>query len=332
LDRYLRQSVLPWIGQGGQDKLRKSAVLVVGCGGTGCACSSFLARAGIGHLRIVDQDVVGLTDLHRQVLFDQVHAMGLHFKVRVAARRLAEANPEIEIEPLVQEFNPGTAESLIGQMDVIADCSDNFETRLLLNEVADKHSKPWIHGACLGEVGIVIPFPQPEIACYRCLMDHIPNSKSVPGSEEVGILGPVAGMVGCLEAVEAIKMLVVPDRSVQKIILLDTLSCRFQTLDVKRKIDCPVCVQGSYELLNNYREFEIKRGYESGVIHINLGRQLDLERIKKDRASSFAMEDLGGILRIEGEGKAAVVFENGRAIVRGVADADQARDFLTGLS
>jgi adenylyltransferase/sulfurtransferase len=260
VDRYVRHTVLPWFGDKGQAALRASTVLVVGCGGTGCTCSSFLARAGIGKIRIVDPDVVSATDLHRQLLFTEKDVAETRPKAEVAAEQLNQGNSEVEIEPVVETFKPENAGSLVAGVDLIMDCSDNFETRMLINEVCTKLSKVWVQGACVGTAGIIIPFPLDRIACYRCIVDHIPERAAVPTCEEAGILGPLAGAVGCLEAAQGIRMLVDPEASRQRLIYIDVTSDTYETIEVRKRSDCPVCESGVYEFLEGRRPWARSRG------------------------------------------------------------------------
>jgi molybdopterin/thiamine biosynthesis adenylyltransferase len=248
VDRYARHLVLPWFGKVGQEKLRAASVLVVGCGGTGCACTAFLARAGIGRIRIVDPDVVSLTDLHRQILFDETDASGARPKAHVAAERLGRGS-ESNIEAVVTMLNRKTARTLTAGVDLVVDCTDNFEARMLINDVSIKHELPWVHGACVSTMGLVIPFPGAGGACYRCVVDHIPSPKSAPRCDEIGILGPVAGLVGSIEAAEAIRMLVIPEDVEQRIIYIDTISYTYETIAVTRKVGCPACGSRNLEFL-----------------------------------------------------------------------------------
>jgi adenylyltransferase/sulfurtransferase len=215
---------------------------VVGCGGTGCSCSAFLARAGIGTVRIADPDVVSFTDLHRQVLYDEDDAGKGTPKVEAAARHLRAANSGVKIEALRRGFDSSSAAGLIEGVDLLIDCSDNFDARMLINEICLEHSLPWVHGACVGSAGIVIPFPGAEAACYRCIVDHVPAPGSVPTNEEAGILGPVAGITGSLEAAEAVKMLLRPEAVIQRILHFDVWSHLYESIEVTRKPDCPACV------------------------------------------------------------------------------------------
>ena len=330
MDRYARQAILPWFGPEGSEKLKASSALVIGCGGTGCACSSFLARAGLGNLLLVDEDVVSLTDLHRQILYGETDLESLSLKVLSAGKALRKANRETEIEAVPARFDPGNAGDLVGRVDLVVDCSDNFETRMLINDVCLRHSKPWVHGACTDTSGIVIPFPKDAEACYRCVVDHIPDASASAG-EAPGILGPVAGMTGSLEAAEAVKILVVPDEVKTQIIYFDVLSYTYETISVRRRESCPACVAGRYEFLDGG---PVRRAYmesESGTFHISLPEPLDLEAIQEKLAAESEVENLGGALRIVTDEAEFVLLRAGAAIVRGVADPEQARSLLGAL-
>ncbi len=250
MDRYARHSVLPWFGPGGQQELGESSVLIVGCGGTGCACSAFLVRAGVGTVRISDPDVVSSTDLHRQLLYTEDDVEKGRPKSVAARKRLGAANSTVVLEAVEERFDTSSVAGLIEGIDLLVDCSDSFETRMLINDVCLKYSIPWIHGACVGTAGIVIPFPGGESACYRCIVDHIPAPGSVPTNEETGILGPVAGMTGSLEAAEAIKMLLRPDAVTQRIVHFDTWLHLYESIEIRRKPGCPVCVGRRFEYLS----------------------------------------------------------------------------------
>jgi adenylyltransferase/sulfurtransferase len=202
----------------------------------------------MGKVLLVDPDVVGLTDLHRQTLYEESDLDPVSVKVDRAKEVLLRANHETEVEAISSEFTPANAGNLVERVDLIVDCSDNFETRMLINDACLKYSKPWIHGACTGTSGIVIPFARNGEACYRCVVDHIPGGATQPEAAP-GILGPLAGMTGALEAAEAMKMLIAPGKIRIRIIHFDSLSYTYETIGVRRKKSCPACVEGRYEFL-----------------------------------------------------------------------------------
>jgi molybdopterin/thiamine biosynthesis adenylyltransferase len=331
LDRYVRHSVLPWFGARGQDRLEASLVLIVGCGGLGCVCASFLARAGVGKLRIVDGDVVSITDLHRQLLFDEADVHEMRLKAHAAADRLRRANPSPRIEPVAADFEPRSAEDLAADADLVVDCSDNFETRMLLNEVCNKHGKPWIHGACIGSIGIVIPFPIGAAACYHCLIDHIPTGPSASSCEEMGVLGPVAGVAGSIEAMEAVKLLVNPDLSDQRIIYFDGLSSAWETIGPGGKHDCPVCRSGIHEYLDGATPWRPLEACTGDTARLDLGRPVDLASIISHPPDSAEVHEADGVVRLETGTASVLVFGDGRAIVRGVSGIPQAHALVASL-
>jgi adenylyltransferase/sulfurtransferase len=325
VDRYIRHNVLSWFGPDGQRKLAGSLVVAVGCGGVGCTCSSFLARAGVGRLRIIDRDVVGITDLHRQILFDETDVAEVRLKTQVAAERLGEANSSVEVEPVFAELSPANAESLTGDADLVVDCTDNFETRMLLNDVCTRNSRPWIHAACMGTAGIVIPFPPAAAACYRCIVDHIPGAGPGQATSNPAILGPVAGAVGAIEAIEAIKMIVSPMHVCQKVIYFDSMSCTWETIEVKPKADCPVCGKGLYSYLDGSEVWSDSRVGGDDTVHLNVGVPIDLDAIRARPPEHTDVVDIGGPLRMKVEGKTVILFADGGAVIKGVTNAADAR-------
>jgi adenylyltransferase/sulfurtransferase len=201
----------------------------------------------MGRVRIADPDVANTTDLHRQILFTEDDVTQERPKVLAARQRLGSANSECEIESMAVGFDAENAEALLDGMDLVVDCTDDFETRMLINEACLELATPWVHGACAATAGIVIPFAGRDAACYRCVVDHIPEPGVVPTTEETGILGPAAGATGSIQAAEAIKLLVDPGLVRQRIIYFDSLSNTYQTIDSKRKPDCPACAGRRYE-------------------------------------------------------------------------------------
>jgi molybdopterin/thiamine biosynthesis adenylyltransferase len=330
LNRYARHTVLAWFGPEGQARLRQSSILVVGCGGTGCACLAFLARAGVGRIVIADRDVVGLTDLHRQILYDEKDAQQLTLKTAAAMDELRGANGECDIRALPVGFSSANAAALVRDVDLIVDCSDNLETRMLINDVCLKHSIPWVHGACTGTAGMVIPFPAAGEACYRCVVDHIPSGADSAGAAR-GVFGPAAGMVGSLEAGEAIKMLTAPRSVCSKIIYFDSFSCAYETISVRRRKNCPACVQGVYEFLDGDAVRRDSLDSESRTALLSLSAPFDLGMIGNRLAEHHAVVDLGGVLRVTTPEVEFLLLADGTAVVRGVQDLGQARSVLRNL-
>lgn len=242
--RYARHIVLDEVGEEGQAKLLAARVLVVGAGGLGSPALLYLAAAGVGAIGVVDFDTVDVSNLQRQIIHSD-EGVG-DAKVVSAAERLAELNPDIEVETHRARLTTDNAVALIGQYDLVVDGSDNFTTRYLLNDACYFAKKPLVAAALLRFEGQLSTF-KPYLAgdghpCYRCLFPSPPAPGSVPRCEQAGIFGAVAGVMGTLQATETIKELLGLGEGLSgKLILYDGLSARFTTLSVKRDHDCPLC-------------------------------------------------------------------------------------------
>lgn len=243
-ERYAKQTILPEIGPAGQARLGASSVLCVGAGGLGCASLPYLVGAGVGRVTIIDADVVDRTNLQRQVLFGEA-SLGQP-KAAAAAARLTDLNPMVEIEALEQRFNAGNAEALIRGHDVIVDGSDNYATKYLLADASVKFDRPLVYGSVTGMEAMATVFHARRGPCLRCLFPEAPTGW-VPNCAEAGVLGPLVGMTGSLQAAEAVKLLASPDGAMNTLIgrlwIMDIRDTRQQIIAVRKRPDCPVCSQ-----------------------------------------------------------------------------------------
>jgi adenylyltransferase/sulfurtransferase len=242
-ERYARHLVLDEVGEEGQQKLLQSRVLVIGAGGLGSPLLLYLAAAGVGVLGIVDNDEVDLSNLQRQIVH-ATESIGAP-KVESARRTLAHVNPEVRIESHLLRLDESNADSLVGQYDLVADGSDNFATRYLLNDVCYRLKKPLI-GAALspfdGQLSTFKAFLGPPHPCYRCLFREPPPPDSVPRCETAGILGAIAGVMGTLQATEVLKELLGIGESLSGTLLVyDALRAGFHSIKLPRDPDCPTC-------------------------------------------------------------------------------------------
>jgi molybdopterin/thiamine biosynthesis adenylyltransferase len=258
--RYDRQQVLAEIGPEGQKRLAKSRLLLVGCGALGCTAAELLARAGVGLLRIVDRDLVELTNLQRQILFDEGDASEQLPKAVAAARRLSRINHEIQIDPVVADANAGNIESF-ADVDLIVDGTDNVATRYLLNDLAVKRKIPWIYGGCVGVEGRVWPIWPNRTACLRCLFPDPPSAHEMPTCDTAGVLGPAAAVVGALQASAAIRFLIESpppspgapaDGKGGGFVSLNAWTNEFRKLAsaATPNPDCPCCNKGNFPFLS----------------------------------------------------------------------------------
>ena len=205
-DRYSRQILFPGIGAEGQRRLAAGRVAIVGCGATGSALASLLARAGVGTLRIIDRDYVEASNLQRQSLFEEKDAAESLPKAIAAARKISAFNSEIVVEPRVQDLVPRNIEDLLQGMDTILDGTDNFETRYLINDYAVKTSLPWIYAASVGSYGVTLNVLPGKTACLTCIFSNTPQGM-VETCETSGILNTAVNVVASLAATEALKLL-----------------------------------------------------------------------------------------------------------------------------
>lgn len=238
--RYSRHFALPEIGMEGQLKLKEASVLVVGAGGLGSPASFYLVAAGVGHLGLVDFDRVELSNLQRQILYGSSDVG--QSKLDVAERRLADLNPNVDITLHPEPLTSGNALDIVRDYDVVIDGTDNFPTRYLVNDVCVFQGKPNVYGSIFRFDGQVSVFDASRGPCYRCLYPDPPPPGLVPSCAEGGVLGVLPGIIGSLQATEAIKWITgAGDTLTGRLLLFDALSPSFQEVSLKKDPDCVVC-------------------------------------------------------------------------------------------
>ncbi len=241
LQRYARHLTMPEFGMEGQRKLKAARVLCIGAGGLGSPITMYLAAAGVGCLGLVDPDVVEVSNLQRQLLFGQ-SAIGRP-KLEAARERLLDINPHLKVETYAERFTAANAMRIAANYDVIIDGTDNFPTRYLSNDVAVWLKKPNVYGSILrfeGQVGVFAPHLGGP--CYRCMSPQPPKPGLVPSCAEGGVLGVLPGIIGTMQALEAIKLITgIGQPLLGKLLHVDTLSLRFRTFTLRRDPECPVC-------------------------------------------------------------------------------------------
>ncbi|MEE4461462.1 molybdopterin-synthase adenylyltransferase MoeB [Azotobacter chroococcum] len=238
--RYSRQILLPQIDVDGQLHLKRSRALIVGLGGLGSPVALYLAAAGVGELHLADFDNVDLTNLQRQVLHD-TPSVG-QSKVDSALARLAALNPEVVLHPLRGALDADSLAAAVAAVDLVLDCSDNFATREAVNAACVAAGRPLVSGAAIrleGQLSVFDPRSE-ESPCYHCLYGH--GSEAELTCSEAGVVGPLVGLVGSLQALEALKLLAgFGEPLVGRLLLVDALTSRFRELRVRRDPQCPVC-------------------------------------------------------------------------------------------
>jgi molybdopterin/thiamine biosynthesis adenylyltransferase len=241
--RYSRHILLAELGIEGQEKLRAARALIVGAGGLGCPAALYLTAAGIGGIRLADADKVDPTNLQRQVLYRDASVGSL--KVEAARAALREVNPEVVVDALAERIDGARAEALVCDVDVVLDCSDNFGTRHALNRACVRHAKPLVSGAAIRFDGQVSVFDlrRADAPCYACLFPEDGEAEEVQCAT-MGVFAPLTGLVGSLQAGEAIKLIAGAGEPLSgRLLMLDALGAGFRSVRVSRDAECAVCAE-----------------------------------------------------------------------------------------
>lgn len=332
--RYARQMRFPPIGVEGQRRLLAARALVVGCGALGSVIANTLARAGVGHLRIVDRDFLELNNLQRQVLYDEDDVAAGLPKAIAAKNRLEKINFEIEIDAIVGDVDHTNISRLLAGVDCLVDGTDNFETRFLLNDAAVKHKVPWVYGGCLGAEGQSLTIIPGETPCLRCLMPEAPPPGSTPTCDSAGILATIIGVIASIEAGEALKILTGHREAISRtwnIFDLWDNTVRQIKLDGARAADCPCCARGEFPWLSG------ERGSHSAILCGRNAVQLSFpgrESVSLDDLAS-RLSAVGQVSRNKYLVRATIgdhqltVFTDGRAVIGGTEDIAEARSIYS---
>lgn len=328
-ERYSRQILFPEIGRDGQEKLLDARVMLVGCGALGAAQAEMLARAGVGHLRIVDRDFVEFSNLQRQTLFKESDAAERLPKAIAAQTRIAEINSEITVEPLVADVNNSNIESLIDGVDLVIDGTDNFQVRYLLNDACVKHDRTWIYGAAVSSYGTTMTILPHRTPCLRCIFDQMPDAGSSPTCDTAGVIMPIIATVAATQVAEALKILVGDLDSLHSSLMqFDLWANDRQRIGLgKPNADCKCCGQGVYEFLDaDAGGFSaVLCGRNAVQIAPPTVASIDLAGLS-DRISSVAeVKRNEYLVRFTTGENEMTVFADGRAIIKGTDDISVAR-------
>ncbi|MBV9878854.1 MAG: molybdopterin-synthase adenylyltransferase MoeB [Gemmatirosa sp.] len=247
LRRYARQLALPGFGPDGQRRLGAASVLIVGAGGLGSPVALYLAAAGVGRLGLVDHDVVDASNLHRQLLYGEGDVG--RPKLDAARDRLAEVNPHVRVETHPVRLDAANAGALVAAYDLVVDATDNFPARYAIGDACARAGRPLVHGSVSRFEGRVTLLVADGAPCYRCLFPEPPPPDTVPSCAEAGVLGVLPGLVGMLQATEAIKHLAgIGQTLAGRLLLVDALRAAFHTVTLRRDPHCPVCGRPTPEM------------------------------------------------------------------------------------
>jgi molybdopterin-synthase adenylyltransferase len=352
LARYHRQILLAGFGEAGQRKLARSTAAVLGCGALGTAIADTLARAGVGRLILIDRDFVDLTNLQRQMLYDEQDVRDTLPKAEAAKARLARINSEVEVTAIVDDVYAANIERLTEGADVLLDGVDNFETRYLANDCAVKHGIPYVYGGAVGTVGAafaILPHtPRGDSAwesgrdgshatpCLRCLFEEAPPAGTGATCDTVGVLGPAATIVASFEATEALKILTGNFERVSRTMLdFDLWANAMRQLKVASAYDesnCPCCKRRVFEYLDGSLGSGATTLCGRDAVQIRQKRDVedvDLAAIARRLTSHGQVKVNAFMLRANlvdrGQPYELTVFPDGRAIVKGTHEPQVAR-------
>lgn len=287
-----------------------------------------LARAGVGHLRIADRDIVELNNLQRQVLFDEADVTGRVPKAVAAARRLRQINSSINVDPVVADVNSENIEDLSSDVDLVLDGTDNFDIRYLINDACVKHNRPWIYGGAVGSYGSTMTIIPGCTACFRCVHRQPPAPGTLATCDTAGVIAPIVTAIASIASAEAIKLLSGAGTRNPGMIHIDLWENTFETFRIARSPDCPTCVQENYEFLENSDSAVMAAtlcGRDAVQVRAPRGHVVDLSDLAA-RLNQIGTATLNEYLvRFSVDGYDMTIFPDARAIVQGTDDETVAK-------
>lgn len=331
LKRYSRQIFFEGIGEEGQRRLLESRVVVLGCGALGTVTASSLARAGVGHLRIVDRDFIEENNLQRQILFDEEDIRQNLPKAEAARRKLQKVNSTIAIEGIVSDINYTNIEQLMADADLVMDATDNFETRYLINDACVKLAKPWIYGACIGSVGLTMTIRPGITPCLRCIFEQAPPPEMSPSCDTAGVLNTVVNIVASLQVTEAFKLLTGQHHRLRgDLLYLDVWSDTFKRLHERAAPypACPTCGAKQFEHLEGHSGSQTTTLCGRNSVQVTQKRKVpvDFEHLGAKLRKLGPVTRNKFMLKFELDGRVFTIFPDGRAIIQGTSDEAVARN------
>ncbi|MCL4808601.1 MAG: ThiF family adenylyltransferase [Thermoanaerobaculia bacterium] len=332
-DRYSRQVLFRPLGEEGQARIRAARVLVAGCGGLGAESASLLARAGVGFLRIVDRDVVELSNLQRQALFEEADVREGLPKAVAAARRLARVNADVAVEPVVADVGPRNVRELVEGVDLVVDGFDSFESRFLLNDACVEKGLPWVYGACLASTGLAALLVPGRTPCLRCLIPEIPEPGTSPTCDTAGILGPAAHLAASMQVGRALRWLATREAPAEaELVYADVWEGRFTRTALPFRpgeSHCPCCVLRRFDFLSvETPQTAALCGRDSVQVRPLVPSHPDFASLAERLRPLGEVLANEHLLRFRTEEVEMTLFSDGRAIVKGTTDPARARSLV----
>ena len=325
-NRYSRQTIFHEIGEAGQARLGRSFAVIIGCGALGTIIASFLVRAGVGKVRVIDRDFIEYHNLQRQILFDEDDIKNNLPKAVAAERHLKKINSEIEIEGIAADVNHNNIEKLVKGADVILDGLDNFETRLLINDVSLKHNIPWIYGGALASQGMSLTIIPHKSACYRCFVPGVVAGGAALTCDTAGVISPAPGIVASAQTAEALKILVGSPKINPNLFTFDVWDNTFHELQISARQDCPAC-NGNYEFLDGQHASRTSSLCGQNAVQVLPSGPVKLSFAELDhRLSSVGQVSYNDFMLVfKTDSQEILVFPDARAIIKNTSDEAFAR-------
>ncbi len=330
MSRYSRQELFAGIGREGQERLRRSRVLVVGCGALGSALAETMARAGVGSLTVVDRDFVETTNLQRQSLFDEEDAASARPKAVAAEARLRRVNSEVAVRGIVADVDAALADRLVDGADLVLDGTDNFETRYVLNDVCLRAGVPWVYGACVAAHGAALAVRPGSSPCLRCVLGERPAAGSGETCDTAGVVAPIVQVVAGVQAAEALKLLAGRvDALVSGLVTIDLWAGTFDVAGFGSRAPwCPSCTEQRFDYADAPPPSAAVLCGRDAVQLRGGGSPVDLGALAGRLHGAGEVVANAHLVRLRAPEAELVVFADGRAIVKGTADAARARAVL----
>jgi adenylyltransferase/sulfurtransferase len=327
-ERYSRQILLKNIQEDGQKILSKSKVAIIGCGALGTTIADSLVRSGVGHIRLIDRDIIELNNLQRQNLFNE-HDVGLP-KAYVAAENLKEANSEIKIEYIIDDVNHKNIVKFIKDVDVVLDGTDNMLIRFLINDACVKHNIPWVYGGAIETYGMTMNIIPQKTPCFRCIIHDLPATGLLPTCDTVGVLNSIPNIIASIQSTETIKIILKKNVN-NDLLIYDIWSHDFQKIKIKKKNDCICCTQHEYEFLNAIKSENMISLCGKGAIQITPAKMMELsfEDLAQKLQKVGDVENREVILRFNIPNYELNIFRNGRTIIIGTNDKKIAKSLYS---
>lgn len=325
--RYSRQIIFENIGEEGQKKLLNSTVAVIGLGALGSTSANILARAGVGRIRLIDRDYVELSNLQRQMLYDEEDVENEKPKAAASYDHLVRINSSIRLEPVIADVNSSNIEALIQDCDLVLDCTDNFEIRLLLNEASDRYRIPWIYCGAVGSACMTMNILPGITPCFLCFTGDASNSEISHTCSTVGVLNMVTNIAASVQSAEAVKILLESEDVRETLFFMDVWNNSAEYLDIQRNPDCPVCGSHYYTYLDqaadSYTAYLCGRNEIQVVprreIKVNFESLTEMmKKLGEVSYSSYMLRFSNGKIGIK-------LFRDGRAIIENAKDSNQAK-------